>query len=32
MKVKIALVTLLLVLVPFGMAMAQQPTNPFSVT
>jgi uncharacterized surface protein with fasciclin (FAS1) repeats len=27
MKVKIALVTLLLVLVPFGMAMAQQPTN-----
>ena len=27
MKVRIALVTLLLVLVPFGMAMAQQPTN-----
>jgi len=27
MKVKIALVTLMLVLVPFGMAMAQQPTN-----
>jgi len=27
MKVKIALVTLLLVLVPFGMAMAQQPAN-----
>jgi uncharacterized surface protein with fasciclin (FAS1) repeats len=27
MKVKIALVTLLLVLVPFGMAMAQTPTN-----
>jgi uncharacterized surface protein with fasciclin (FAS1) repeats len=26
-KVRIALVTLLLVLVPFGMAMAQQPTN-----
>jgi len=27
MKVKIALVTLLVFLVPFGMAMAQQPTN-----
>jgi len=27
MKVRIALVTLMLVLVPFGMAMAQQPTN-----
>ena len=27
MKVKIALVTLLLVLIPAGMAMAQQPTN-----
>ena len=27
MKVRIALVTLLLVLVPFGMAMAQQPAN-----
>ena len=27
MKVKIALVTLMLVLVPFGMAMAQQPTK-----
>ena len=27
MKLKIALVTLMLVLVPFGMAMAQQPTN-----
>ena len=27
MKVRIALVTLLLVLIPFGMAMAQQPTN-----
>ena len=27
MKVKIALVTLLLVLIPVGMAMAQQPTN-----
>src|SRR4030042_6966019 len=27
MKLKIALVTLLLVLVPFGMAMAQQPGN-----
>ena len=27
MKVKIALVTLMLLLVPFGMAMAQQPTN-----
>jgi uncharacterized surface protein with fasciclin (FAS1) repeats len=27
MKLRIALVTLMLVLVPFGMAMAQQPTN-----
>jgi len=27
MKVRIALVTLMLLLVPFGMAMAQQPTN-----
>ena len=27
MKVRIALVTLLLVLIPVGMAMAQQPTN-----
>ena len=27
MKVKIALVALMLVMIPFGMAMAQQPTN-----
>ena len=27
MKLRIALVTLLLVLIPVGMAMAQQPTN-----
>jgi len=27
MKIRIALVTLLLVLIPVGMAMAQQPTN-----